>query len=73
MSSPLLQALGLSDVNSGTYLGHGEWSTTTDAGVLQSINPTTNALIQATGGKTVETISKIDRVRRTDDDGVRVG
>jgi len=45
MSSQLLQALGLSAVNSGTYLGQGEWSTTTDAGVLQSINPTTNSLI----------------------------
>ena len=45
MSSQLLQALGLSAVNSGTYLGQGEWSTTSDAGVLQSINPTTNELI----------------------------
>jgi aldehyde dehydrogenase (NAD+) len=30
---------------SGTYLGSGEWSTTTDAGVLQSINPTTGEVI----------------------------
>jgi aldehyde dehydrogenase (NAD+) len=41
----ILKQLGLSAVNSGTYLGNGEWSKTTDAGVIESINPTTNQLI----------------------------
>ena len=45
MAKSLLAALGLDASNSGTYLGNGEWSTTTDAGVLPSVNPTTNALI----------------------------
>src|SRR5690349_2738984 len=45
MSAPMLKALGLSKSNSGTYLGNGEWSKTTDAGVLQSINPSTNEVI----------------------------
>ena len=45
MSQSILKALGLGSSNSGTYLGHGEWSTTTGAGILQSINPTTNELI----------------------------
>ncbi len=45
MSADLLKALGLGSSNSGTYLGHGEWSTTTGAGVLQSVNPTTNETI----------------------------
>ena len=45
MANSLLASLGLGASNSGTYLGDGEWSKTTDAGVLQSINPTTNALI----------------------------
>ncbi|MBN8480042.1 MAG: aldehyde dehydrogenase family protein [Xanthomonadales bacterium] len=45
MANSLLAALGLGASNSGTYLGDGEWSTTTDAGVLQSVNPTTNTLI----------------------------
>ena len=45
MSSELLQALGLGSTNAGTYLGQGQWSTTTDAGVLESVNPTTNAVI----------------------------
>jgi len=45
MSAPMLKALGLSKSNSGTYLGNGEWSKTTDAGVVQSINPSTNEVI----------------------------
>ncbi|MET1023822.1 MAG: aldehyde dehydrogenase family protein, partial [Pseudoxanthomonas sp.] len=45
MSADLLKALGLRHTNSGTYLGHGEWSRTTDAGVLESVNPTTNTVI----------------------------
>ena len=42
---PVLAALGLSAVESGTYLGNGEWSTTTDAGVLEPVNPTTGEVL----------------------------
>jgi aldehyde dehydrogenase (NAD+) len=42
MSNEILQALGLGAEQSGSYLGHGEWSTTTDAGVLEPVNPATN-------------------------------
>jgi aldehyde dehydrogenase (NAD+) len=45
MSHAVLKSLGLTDTHSGTYLGNGEWSKTTDAGVVESINPTTNELI----------------------------
>ena len=45
MSAQILKALDLGPVNSGTYLGKGEWSKTTDAGLLQSINPSTNEVI----------------------------
>ncbi len=45
MSADILKALGLEKTNSGTYLGQGEWSKTTDAGVIQSINPATNEVI----------------------------
>ncbi len=45
MPADILKALGLGTINSGTYLGSGEWSTTRDAGLLQSINPTTNEVI----------------------------
>ena len=48
MSAPILQALGLTQKNSGTYLGNGEWSKTADAGVLPSINPSTNEVIAET-------------------------
>jgi len=61
MSAPMLKALGLSKTNSGTYLGNGEWSKTTDAGLLQSINPSTNAVIaevHASSASDYETIVK---------------
>jgi len=51
MTHPVLTALGLSDNESGTYLGNGEWSKTADAGVLEPVNPTDGevlAKVQAT-------------------------
>ena len=45
MSQQIFAALGLEATNLGTYLGNGEWSKTTNAGVLKSINPTTNEVI----------------------------
>ena len=45
MSSQLLASLGLTATNSGTYLGNGEWSTTTDAGVIESVNPANGEVI----------------------------
>jgi aldehyde dehydrogenase (NAD+) len=34
MSHAVLSALGLSGRRTGTYLGNGEWSKTTDAGTI---------------------------------------
>ncbi|HEX7349291.1 MAG TPA: aldehyde dehydrogenase family protein [Rhodanobacteraceae bacterium] len=45
MSNAILSALGLADTNSGTFIGHDEWSKTTDAGVLEPLNPATNELL----------------------------
>ena len=45
MSHAILTALGLSSEQSGTYLGQGEWSKTTDAGALQPVNPATGEVI----------------------------
>ncbi len=45
MSANILKALGLTETHSGTYLGHGEWSKTTDAGVLESRNPANGELL----------------------------
>lgn len=45
MSADLLKALDLAASNSGTYLGEATWSSATGAGVLQPLNPTTNAVI----------------------------
>jgi aldehyde dehydrogenase (NAD+) len=45
MTHPVLTALGLGASESGTYLGHDEWSKTSDAGVLEPINPTTGEVL----------------------------
>ena len=45
MTHPVLTALGLSDNESGTYLGRGEWSATRDAGVIEPINPSTGEIL----------------------------
>ena len=45
MTHPVLTALGLGASESGTYLGHGEWSTTADAGVIEPVNPTTGEVL----------------------------
>ncbi|MEI2454691.1 aldehyde dehydrogenase family protein [Lysobacter firmicutimachus] len=59
MTHPVLAALGLKDNESGTYLGHGEWATTADAGVLEPINPTDGevlARVQASSQRDYDTI-----------------
>src|SRR5579885_2406136 len=45
MSAAILKALGLAETESGTYLGNGEWSKTTDAGTIEVVNPSNDALI----------------------------
>ncbi|MGJ4801640.1 L-piperidine-6-carboxylate dehydrogenase [Luteimonas sp. SDU82] len=45
MTHPVLSALGLGASESGTWLGNGEWSKTSDAGVLEPVNPTTGEVL----------------------------
>ena len=40
-----LKSLGIKEFNSGAYLGDGNWSTTTNAGVKDAINPSTGEVI----------------------------
>ena len=59
MTHPVLTALGLTGNESGTYLGRGEWSDTSDAGVIEPINPSTGevlARVQASSPSDYETI-----------------
>jgi aldehyde dehydrogenase (NAD+) len=65
MSHEILKALGLSDVNSGTYLGNGEWSTDTSAGLIEVTNPSTGeviAKVHGTSAADYETI--VERARK---------
>jgi aldehyde dehydrogenase (NAD+) len=45
MSADILKSLGLHATESGSYLGQGEWSKTTDAGALKPVNPATGEVI----------------------------
>ncbi|QNP40978.1 L-piperidine-6-carboxylate dehydrogenase [Lysobacter solisilvae (ex Woo and Kim 2020)] len=45
MTHPVLSALGLTENESGTFLGNGQWSATKDAGVLEPVNPTTGEVL----------------------------
>ncbi|MFT3896464.1 MAG: aldehyde dehydrogenase family protein [Thermomonas sp.] len=72
MTHPVLAALGLGDNESGTYLGNGEWSKTSDAGVLEPVNPTTGETLgrvlassQADYDTIVERAQAASRVWRT--------
>ncbi len=59
MSLAIFKALGLTGTESGTYLGNGEWSKTTDAGTIEVINPSTHEVIgrvQASSAADYETI-----------------
>src|SRR5688500_12881974 len=59
MTHPVLAALGLSGTESGTYLGNGEWSKTSDAGLLEPVNPTNGevlARVQASSQADYDTI-----------------
>ncbi len=61
MAHDILKALGLDDTLSGTYLGNGEWSTTTDAGQIEVTNPATGevlAKVHASSKADYETIVK---------------
>ena len=40
-----LKSLGIKEFNSGTYLGDGKWSSTTDKGIKNAINPSTGEVI----------------------------
>ncbi|HET8942723.1 MAG TPA: aldehyde dehydrogenase family protein [Rudaea sp.] len=59
MSASILKSLGLAEIESGTFLGNGEWSKTTDAGTIEVINPSTHDVIgrvHATSAADYETI-----------------
>ena len=49
ISMEFLNQLGVRDNNAGACFGFGEWSTTTDAGQVESINPATGEVIATVG------------------------
>jgi aldehyde dehydrogenase (NAD+) len=45
-----LKTVGIKDVNPGAYFGNGEWSSTQDAGMIESINPDNGEVIASVYG-----------------------
>src|SRR4051812_37202332 len=65
MSAAILKSLGLADIESGTYLGNGEWSKSGGAGTIEVINPSTLEVIgrvQASTSADYETL--VQRARQ---------
>ncbi|WP_149193294.1 L-piperidine-6-carboxylate dehydrogenase [Luteimonas suaedae] len=50
MPHPVLTALDLTGNESGTYLGNGEWSNDTSAGLLEPVNPTDGEVLAQVRG-----------------------
>ncbi|MEG3193326.1 L-piperidine-6-carboxylate dehydrogenase [Lysobacter sp. D1-1-M9] len=72
MTHPVLTALGLTDTPSGTYLGNGEWASTSGAGMLEPTNATDGEVLarvpassQADYDKIVERAQAAFKVWRT--------
>jgi aldehyde dehydrogenase (NAD+) len=59
MSHAILQALGLGESHSGSYLGHGEWSKTADAGTIESLNPATNEVLARVNASSAQDYERI--------------
>jgi aldehyde dehydrogenase (NAD+) len=56
-----LKSLGIKDVNPGAYFGHGEWSTTTDAGIKEAINPSNGKVISSIYSASADDYEKVVR------------
>ena len=54
-----LEQLGIDEFNSGAYFGDGEWSTTQNQGVIESINPANSEVIARVYGASAEDYDRV--------------
>ncbi len=54
-----LSSLGIEETNPGACFGHDEWSATTDAGVIESINPATGQVIATVNGASQQDYERV--------------
>ncbi|MDT8320151.1 MAG: aldehyde dehydrogenase family protein, partial [Xanthomonadales bacterium] len=59
-----LEQLGIDEFNSGAYFGDGEWSTSQNQGVIESINPASGEVIARTYGASVEDYERVMETAR---------
>jgi aldehyde dehydrogenase (NAD+) len=54
-----LKKLGIEDFNPGAYFGNGQWSSTQDAGIIESFNPANGELIASIYGSTTADYERV--------------
>ncbi len=54
-----LKTLGIEDFNPGAFFGNGEWSSTTDQGVIESFNPANGEIIASVHGASPEDYEQV--------------
>ncbi len=64
MMIEFLQTLGIKASNPGACFGLGEWSTTSDAGEVESVNPATGEVIARVSGASAQDYEKIITLAR---------
>jgi aldehyde dehydrogenase (NAD+) len=60
-----LKTLGIEDFNPGAYFGGDEWSSTRDAGVIESINPANGEVIASVYGASAEDYERVIETARS--------
>ncbi|MBT8059535.1 MAG: aldehyde dehydrogenase family protein [Gammaproteobacteria bacterium] len=60
-----LKTLGIEDFNPGAYFGNGEWSSTRDAGVIESYDPASGELIASVYGASADDYERVITTART--------
>jgi aldehyde dehydrogenase (NAD+) len=56
-----LKELGIEATNPGAFFGNGEWSTTQDKGVIESVNPANGELVANVYGASPDDYERIMR------------
>ena len=54
-----LKTLGIEDFNPGAYFGNGEWSSTQDEGIIESINPANGEVIASVYGASADDYERV--------------
>jgi aldehyde dehydrogenase (NAD+) len=60
----LLKTLGISDINPGAYFGNNEWSSSSDNGVIDAVNPASGEIIARINGASEDDYERVIETAR---------